>query len=297
MLAVPRDTPEAERVWRDIAWERLQDDPGWPRLAPSLLRDLGVYGGGAGIWADLRTTGQLTEHGVAVSVLHTGLHYDDEIDERGILYFYPATRRRGSHDANEVQAVKNALLFALPIFVIIQDGIHREVRRAWVVDFDDYSSQFLIEFSPSKSRVEIELERPFEAVGSRRRSSDLIIRMERDPRFKFEVAKRFKGLCAVSDLSVPKMLEAAHVVPVANGGSDDPRNGILLSASHHRAFDRQLWSINPATLQIETAPKGPSLEKMRFVRNSVGHLAEMGCLPHREALEANYELFRASHRI
>ena len=244
------------------------------------------------MWADLDNTRVLTENGVAVSILHTGDHYDDDLDDRGILYYYPATRRRGSHDQNEVQSVKNAILFSMPVFVVIKIGDFREVRRAWVVDFDDSSSQFLFEFTESWQRHAIEVDRPFEARESRRRTPDLVVRIERNPRFKFEVAKRFGGLCAVSDLAVPKMLEAAHVVPVSKGGSDDPRNGILLSASHHRAFDRQLWAINPSTLQIETRPSGPTLEKMKFTRQSVEHLAEMRCLPHQDALEVNYELFR-----
>lgn len=292
MLAVPRDTPEAERMWRELAWEQLRADPTWPRVSPSLLRDLGVYGGGAGVWADLDNTRAITENGVAVSILHTGDHYDDDLDDRGILYYYPATRRRGSHDQNEVQSVKNAMFLAMPVFVVIKVGDLREVRRAWVMDFDDSSSQFLFGFSESPQRYTIEVDRPFEARESRRRTPDLVVRIERNPRFKFEVAKRFRGMCAVSDLGVPKMLEAAHVVPVSKGGSDDPRNGILLSASHHRAFDRQLWAINPSTLAIETRPSGPSLDKMKFSRRSVEHLADLKCLPHRDALEVNYELFR-----
>lgn len=294
MLTVPRDTPEAERLWRDLVWEHLQADPTWPRVRPTLLRDLGLYGGGAGVWADLDNTRALTENGVAVSILHTGDHYDDDLDDRGILYYYPATKRRGSHDQNEVQSVKNAMLLAMRVFVVIKVREFREVRRAWVVDFDDSSSQFLLEFSESPQRYSIEVDRPFEAREFRRRTSDLIVRIERNPRFKFEVAKRFGGLCAVTDLRVPQMLEAAHVVPVSKGGSDDPRNGILLSASHHRAFDRQLWAINPSTLEIETRPSGPTLEKMKFTRRSVEHLAEMGCMPHRDALEVNYELFRVA---
>ena len=292
MIDVPRGSPEAERLWRELVWEHLQADPSWPRISPALLRELGVYGGGAGVWADLDSTRRLIENGVAVSILHTGHHYDDDLDDRGILYYYPATKRRGSHDQNEVQSVKNAMLLAMPVFVVIKIGGLREVRRAWVMDFDDLSSQFLFEFAEWPQQCAIEFDRPFEAREFRRRTPDVVVRIERNPRFKFEVAKRFGGTCAVSDLGVPKMLEAAHVVPVSKGGSDDPRNGILLSASHHRAFDRQLWSINPATLAIETKPGGPSLEKMKFTRTSVSHLDESGSLPHRDALEVNYELFR-----
>ena len=291
MLDIPRGDLDAERLWRDLVWDDLQAQPQWPSFRAGQIQDRRIFRGGRGIWVDLEKTGEVAENGVAVSVKHTGAHYDDQLDDRGLIYDYPKTLHVG-RDKNEVQAVKNAMGYSLPVFVVIDKGIYREVRRAWVADFDDASSQFLFEFSSTSSRFEVELDRPFEAKEARRWKPDLVIRIERNPRFKFEVAKRFRGLCAVSDLSVPKMLEAAHVVPVSKGGSDDPRNGILLSASHHRAFDRQLWAINPSTLAIETRPSGPTLEKMKFSRRSVEHLADMKCLPHKDALEVNYELFR-----
>ena len=95
-------------------------------------------------------------------------------------------------------------------------------------------------------------------------------------------------------LSVIEMLDGAHVVPVASGGVDDPRNGILLSASHHRAYDKHLWSINPETLIIEPSPKGPTLREMKFLHSDVRHLADSGSLPHMEALEIRFDLFKRS---
>jgi putative restriction endonuclease len=91
------------------------------------------------------------------------------------------------------------------------------------------------------------------------------------------------------------MLDGAHVVPVSSGGSDDPRNGLLLSASHHRAYDKHLWTINPKTLDIETTVKGPSLKMMKFEVSSVKHLLSNGALPHPDALEMRYELFEKSN--
>ena len=290
MLELPRDSLEAERLWRDLVWDDLLASPEWPSFRAGRLQDQRIFRGGRGIWVDLDKTSQIAEAGVAVSVKHSGQHYDDQLDDRGLIYDYPDTLAVG-RDRNEVQAVKNAMTLGLPVFVVIDRGSFREVRRSWVSGHNDVSGQFLFVFSSEDARV-IELDRPFEAVQSRRRTPDLVLRLERNPQFKFEVFRRFQGRCVVSDLGVTKMLEAAHVVPVSEGGSDDPRNGLLLSASHHRAFDRHLWSINPATLAIETSPHGPSLERMKISRRSVEHLADMGCLPHKDALEINYESFR-----
>ena len=47
---------------------------------PSLIRELGIYGGAQGIYRDVKNTSELTEDGagVTVSILHTGRHYDDD---------------------------------------------------------------------------------------------------------------------------------------------------------------------------------------------------------------------------
>ena len=292
MFALPRTTPEEELVWREAVWVELQVHSSWPLLSPELLREVGLYGGAAGIWLDKSKTSQISESGIAVSVLHTGKHYDDDVDEDGIIYHYPTTKRHLSFDANEIESVKQAGILQIPIFVILKKGKYREVRRAWVSDFDDVNRLFLIEFGVKQSQfLQIEIDLPFQAKSRRTLTIDQIVRVERNPRFKFEVIKRHQGKCAVTGLNVVEMLDGAHVVPVARGGSDDPRNGLLLSASHHRVFDKHLWSINPKTLEIETSPKGPSLKAMRFETNSVKHLVKTQSLPHSEALEIRYRMF------
>jgi putative restriction endonuclease len=293
VLTASRSTPEEELIWREAVWAELQNCPTWPDVPPSLLNDLRVYRGGSGVWFDESSTRQICPSGIAVSVLNTGQHYDDDIDEDAIIYHYPTTVRKGLRDQNEIDSVKQAANLQLPLFVIIDKGNWRQVKRAWVTGEDDISRLFLMEFGEQQQeKIAIELDHvKFSAKTDRKLSIDQVVRVERDPRFKFHVVKRHTGKCVVTDLSVVKMLDGAHVVPVANGGSDDPRNGLLLSASHHRAYDKHLWSINPSTLEIETSPKGPNLRQMKFERRDVGHLQEAGTLPHLDALEIRYEMF------
>lgn len=293
MVTASRSTPEGELIWREAVWAELQNCATWPNVPPSLLRELRVYRGQAGVWFDQSSTRQICPSGIAVSVLNTGRHYDDDVDEDAIIYHYPTTARSGSHDQNEVDSVKQAANLQIPIFVIIDNGKWRQVKRAWVSDDDDISRLFLIEFSEQHSqKLAIELDQvSFAAKTERKLTFDQVVRVERDPRFKFQVVKRHSGKCVVTGLSVVEMLDGAHVVPVANGGSDDPRNGLLLSASHHRAYDKHLWSINPRTLEIETSPKGPNLRQMKFEKTDVSHLEEVGVLPHLDALEIRYEMF------
>lgn len=47
--------------------------------------------------------------------------------------------------------------------------------------------------------------------------------------------------CAICGLDVPQVLEAAHLVPHAEGGRASSDNGCILCANHHRAFDAGLY--------------------------------------------------------
>ncbi len=297
MATISRTSVEEEILWREAVWAEMQNHPEWPDLPARFLNELRVYRGQAGIWHDVKTTSRLATHGIAVSILHTGRHYDDDLYDDGIIYHYPTTNRSGSTDANQVEAVKEAGRAQIPVFVIVDHRDRKRVRRAYVRDFDESSRIFSLRYeSVFDTELNIEIdhdgkEKPFEIVVKRNLSDQQVARLERSSCFKFDAIKRFSGHCAVSGISVVEMLDGAHVIPVKDGGSDDPRNALLLSASHHRAFDKHLWVIHPKTFEIETKPMGPTLSQMKFARDNIRHLSESS-RPHPAALETRYELFR-----
>jgi putative restriction endonuclease len=64
--------------------------------------------------------------------------------------------------------------------------------------------------------------------------------------FRRALLRAYAGRCAVCGLAFPDALEAAHIVPWAECGPGrrlDVRNGLLLCASHHRLFDREVISL------------------------------------------------------
>lgn len=284
-------SPAEEILWREAVWAELQSHPMWPDLPPEVLREKKLYAGQAGIYADMARTRAISSMGIAVSVLHTGQHYADDVDEDGIIYHYPTTGRKG-HDANEIESVKNAQRLNIPVFVIVQKGTKRQVKRAWVTGSDDTAKLFLFEFnSTSESALRFEPDRNslFIPHVDRPKTAYQVLKRDRNPKFKFEILKRYNNRCALSGLSVIEMLDGAHVIPVEKGGSDDVRNGLLLSASLHRAFDANLWAINPDNLKIETRDRGPSLEKMRI---NVESLEGLSFIPDVEALKFRYRAFQ-----
>lgn len=70
-----------------------------------------------------------------------------------------------------------------------------------------------------------------------------IARTVRDESFRDRVLSAYRSRCAFCDVQL-KLVEAAHIVPVAESGTDATENGIALCVLHHRAFDRALVTLN-----------------------------------------------------
>ena len=271
---------EDELLRRLEIYDQLKMSDNWPLVTPQEVRDLKIYGGASGVWVDKQWTRQFAPDGIAMGILHTGRHYDDDVDESGILYHYPSTLRPTSRDDGEIQSLKNAKVHNLPIFVIQDIKGRKKVNLAWLSDFDDSLKICLLTFETSISQplsppVPLYEQNEIPLFGPRRISKAEVQRAERDPKFKFQIMQRFQGTCVLSSISVTQMLDAAHIIPVANRGTESIANGLLLSASLHRAFDSRLWAINPETLKVETKSDGPSVDKMRITNTDLSEFADI----------------------
>jgi len=107
-------------------------------------------------------------------------------------------------------------------------------------------------------------------------------------RFRNDLFDVYGPVCALCDLDVPIALEAAHIVPKHENGTDDPRNGLVLCAVHHRMFDANTIGIDPTGLNI--VPLGGwDLGRLRITRPSISHLT---ATPHVDALRWRWSRFR-----
>ena len=240
-----------------------------------------------------RRTRSLAAAGVAVGVLHTGRHYADDRDSSGIVYHYPRTQRPASRDSGEISALKEAEALGLPVFVVsnTRGGSRRQVELGWVVGHDDAAEVVLILFGDARPAVSTDRPppaAPFPAKVKRAKRTTVTETYERDPEFAFRVQRRFAGCCPFSGISVPEMLDAAHVIPVADGGPDDERNGLLLSAGIHRALDAGLWCLDPVTLAVVTRSQGPAPSDMGMVNARLS----ASVAPHIDALVWLQDVFR-----
>jgi hypothetical protein len=286
---------EKELNWRLEQFSQLQRHPNWPIIPNAEINERKIYFGGRGIWFDKTRTEKIITGGIAVGVLHTGQHYLDDVSESSILYNYPETETIG-RDLSEVNSIKNAALHSLPIFVLINEGGGKRVLLSWVEEIDDQLGYVLFSFRKvaKPTQINSKWEDPSGPVVikvSRSRVETEVSRMKRDPKFKFHTLKRYEGICAVTNLNLTKILEAAHIVPVEEGGSDDPRNGILLSPNAHRAFDAGMWGIHPNTLEIVESAKYKELEVMKSLKFAKSSIKDLLNKPAKEALEYRFQLF------
>ena len=81
-------------------------------------------------------------------------------------------------------------------------------------------------------------------------------------------------------------LDAAHIVPVESGGSDDPRNGLLMSKDLHWAFDRGLFSVSEdyGVIVSEFARDAFAQQPLKRIEGSRIEVSEFELRPHHAAL-------------
>lgn len=111
--------------------------------------------------------------------------------------------------------------------------------------------------------------------------------------FSRMVLSEYGYRCCVcgSGLSVPEgpaAAQAAHIIPVAAGGTDDPRNGLALCPNHHWAFDNGLFTVTPE-MQIQVSEAASALAVNNELKELSGQFVRRPenerFMPHETALE------------
>lgn len=277
---------------RNNLWDEMLQNNSAKRITPQMLRDLKVYGGAAGIWRDTELTSQYTSdyNGITVSVLHTGTSYPDELFEDGIIYHYPHTIRPSSFDNNEIEATKNCKRLGAPLFVITHNESNqslRDVKRGWVEMWDDDVEEFLITFSDQQpeSAPTFDEETPFGGFENRSPSREATVRTRPNQgRFRIGVFQRYGCKCAVCEIDNRRLLDASHLIDKSLEGTDDVRNGLVLCKNHHTALDRNLFKIEPETLELVFLET--TANDIKITRTDISHF---DLKPHPDALKWKWE--------
>jgi len=117
----------------------------------------------------------------------------------------------------------------------------------------------------------------------RRRIIAKVSRLTRDSDFRRKVTVAYDRRCAVTGLQL-RLVEAAHILPVgADGSTDEVTNGICLSPTYHRAYDRGLIYLDEDRIMLIDERKKRELIKIGLgagLTEFEAHLTRKIFLPH-----------------
>ena len=94
------------------------------------------------------------------------------------------------------------------------------------------------------------------------------------------IGRQVDRRCCLCD-APSEVIEAAHIVPVSDDGSDWGGNGLLLCRNHHALYDLGRWCLDPEHLEVVPAA-GHDLSSLQVQRSNIRHLQQF---PDRKALE------------
>ncbi|EHK9054906.1 HNH endonuclease [Vibrio vulnificus] len=196
------------------------------------------------------------------------------MSSNGIDYDFPNTNRNGSHDQNEIQALKNCFESKIPLFVISKASNQklRNVHIGLVQTFDEINAKAFIKFvaqdklfptanetikeSQAEYKVTFEnevneslddsSENRQRRLASRTTKPKVVYRLvqdyRRDPDVVAEALYRAEGFCEKCQEKAPFIkrsngepyLEVHHIIPLSQGGLDILENVISLCPNCHR---------------------------------------------------------------
>jgi putative restriction endonuclease len=127
----------------------------------------------------------------------------------------------------------------------------------------------------------------------------LVQRRTGQARFRESVLDAYASRCTLCRLRHRELLDAAHIVSYAEGGTHLVTNGMSMCTIHHRAYDLDILGVRPdgvAEVRADVLEEvdGPMLRHgLQEVHGVRIHLPRSAALrPSAEGLERRYERFR-----
>jgi putative restriction endonuclease len=163
--------------------------------------------------------------------------YDDrELDGALFRYDYRAGSLQGDN-----AKLRRAMDLGLPIILLrkIETGIYVPIFPVFVAQDDQERRQFILTLD---SQVPI-----LRAVDASRSYMERLVRQRlHQAEFRGRVMQAYNTQCAVCNLRLGRLLEAAHIIgDKEDGGDPVVTNGLSLCNIHHAAYDADLMGITP----------------------------------------------------
>ena len=276
---------ELKRERIDI-WEKLKRKKSRNSeviVSNKLIKKLKIHKGERGIYRDVTNTRKsIFNNGLALSVLNTGKIYDDLLTDSHLEYHYPTTTQKTT-DQGEINSLKEAEKYNLPIFIVLgvnTEASKKELQLGYIKNHNDQQKTILIEFDYNKeliltpkydSYIDTYINEDDLPLFQKRKKKSISAksRANNQPKFRADVFNYYQNECVVCGINL--FLDAAHIIPVENYGTDNKENGLILCRNHHKAFDDNYIKINPSSLKLEIF-KEYNKETLRIDKENLNHL-------------------------
>ena len=196
------------------------------------------------------------------------------------------------------RALREAMQAGLPLiwFVQLPSGRYWPRFPVYLVAEEPAKQQFVVDVTPA-----LEYDEPGQGditTGYVLRETKQ--RLHQGP-FRGLILDAYACKCAVCRFAHPPLLDAAHIVPDADGGAASVRNGLALCKMHHGAYDEGIIGITP-NLVVEVNHAVLAEADGPMLRHGIQEFHGRGLMalparrrdyPDPDALAARYERFRA----
>ena len=221
--------------------------------------------------------------------------YDDrELDGALFRYAY----RAGSIQGDNTK-LRRAYELELPIILLrkINTGTFVPVFPVYVIDDDTVRHEFVLSLDESVRFM------TNPDLGPQRSYVEQLVRRRlHQAEFRGRVLQAYATQCAICNLRLGRLLEAAHIIGDAeNEGDPVVPNGLSLCKIHHAAYDADLVGISPAFVvvvnrELLETTDGPMLQYGLQAMNGRSLTLPQRRVdrPDRERLDVRYRRFRAA---
>jgi putative restriction endonuclease len=183
--------------------------------------------------------------------------YDDQEGIDGYLRYkwrYKDPADPANFGLADNRAMRAAMTMGLPLiwFQGVAPGLYLPVYPVKLVDEEPQHQQFVVALDDASERLRADLEAN-DPVLVRQYATRVVKERLHQPLFRERVLLAYQERCAICSLRHRRLLDAAHVLPDAQGGEPVVTNGIAMCKIHHAAYDVDIFSISP-TYRVGVRP-------------------------------------------
>lgn len=148
-----------------------------------------------------------------------------------------------------------------------------------------------------RSQVELsrEQERLMASGAGRRHVLRAILERRGQPSFRLALIEAYGGRCAVTGCDAVEALEAAHIIPAAQGGASEPWNGLLLRSDIHTLYDLHLLGLEPDTKIVHLSRRLEYTNYSELAGCSLRSPENVTAAPALEALRIRWAEYRSTN--